>query len=398
MIKRVVIILSVLVAMLAHSHAQLNVPSDGSDGALNVTSNTTIDLRLATTGAWNTPGNGNGVYDPDRWAVVFKYSSVTLTAATLNFINHRSNAPVVWLVQGDVIIDNATIDLRTFDQFLGFVVPGPGGYRGGRGLSNPSSPAGSAGFGPGGATYLGSEPSDAGYATPGGGAGGGIAYGNPQIVPLIGGSGGAGLNSTPFPSGNGGGAILIVASGRIVFSPGSAIRAEGVNISGSASNGSGGSVRLVADRLEGDGLILTRLGSESPGRVRIEVNHSAFSGQIIGSISVGIPGNPPLIWPPNSAPSVRIVQVAGQNAPSDPSARFDQPDMSVGSSGTVTVRIAAQNVPSNWNVTLRIVRFAGDDFRVNATRVSGNDANSVYEATLALPPGMMTLQVRASAP
>ncbi|MCW5933778.1 MAG: hypothetical protein KIT45_05660 [Fimbriimonadia bacterium] len=398
MIKRVVIILSVSVAMLAHSHAQLNVPSDGSDGALNATSNTTIDLRLATTGAWNTPGNGNGVYDPDRWAVVFKYSSVTLTAATLNFINHRSNAPVVWLVQGDVIIENTTINLITYDQFMGFIIPGPGGFRGGRGLSNSSSPAGSAGFGPGGARYLGSEPGDAGYASPGSGAGGGIAYGNPQIVPLIGGSGGAGLSSTHLPSGTGGGAILIVAGGRIVLSTGSSIRAEGVNLYSSVSYGSGGSVRLVADRLEGDGSIFAQWSSASPGRVRIEVNHSAFNGNIMGSISVGLPGNPPLIWPPNSAPSVRIVQVAGQNAPSDPSARFDQPDMSVGSSGTVTIRIAAQNVPSNWNVVVRVVRFAGDDFTVNATRVSGNDANSVYEATLALPPGMMTLQVRASAP
>jgi hypothetical protein len=391
-----------LIIMLAQTHAQLNVPSDGSDGALNVNSDTTINLGNATTAAWDTPGNGNGVYDPSKWAVVFKYSSVNING-NLNFLNHPSGAPVVWLVQGDVTITaNGAIHLRSgnVDSF-GFLIPGPGGFRGGRPKTNIVSPGGSAGLGPGGGSYQGPIGGNAGYATQGQGTGGGVAYGNPQIVPLIGGSGGAGSDDHPLYYGSpGGGAILIVASGRIVVSGTINARAWPA-----FSGGSGGGIRLVADRLEGSGNILAggtsnaftaQLGSQ--GRIRVEVNHSIYSGTVEGSLSTAPPGNPPLIWPPASAPSVQIAQIAGQSAPADPSARFDQPDMTAATSGQTTIRINAQNVPGNWTVQLRIVRFAGDDFTVNATRISGNDASSVWEVSLILPPGMLALQVRAFAP
>src|SRR5271169_2954709 len=46
--------------------------SDGSDGALVVTSNTVINLGNAITGSWtnsNTATNaGKGIYDPTQWA------------------------------------------------------------------------------------------------------------------------------------------------------------------------------------------------------------------------------------------------------------------------------------------------------------------------------------------
>lgn len=55
---------------------QIIVPgADGSDGAFNPTTNVTINLALADAGAWNgpNPNPGEGVYDPDKWAVVFRY-------------------------------------------------------------------------------------------------------------------------------------------------------------------------------------------------------------------------------------------------------------------------------------------------------------------------------------
>lgn len=398
-----------LVTVLVQAQAQLNVPSDGSDGALNVNSSTTIDLGSATTAAWNTPGNGNGVYDPNKWAVVYKYSSVNINSGGLRFANHPSGAPVVWLVQGDVVINaNITLLPPTPRDSFGFANPGPGGFRGGRALTNIVSPGGSAGLGPGGSRYVGHPPGNAGHSTQGTGPGGGPAYGNPQIVPLIGGSGGAGSSGNPNWTGStGGGAILIVASGRIRLNGSILARSESPS-GGFGGGGSGGSVRLIADRLEGSGAINTGGGNNvfggsgtdygSLGRVRIEVNHTTYTGSITGSLSTAPPGNPPLIWPPEGAPSVQIAQVAGQNAPSDPSARFDQPDMTAATSGQTTIKINAQNVPGNWTVQLRVVRFAGNDFTVNATRISGDDTNSVWEATLTLPPGMLALQVRAFAP
>ena len=70
-----------MAAMLggATSLAGINIPSDGSDGALVINGNTTIDLGLAITGAWdmnNAAHAGAGVYDSNKWAVVFKYTSV----------------------------------------------------------------------------------------------------------------------------------------------------------------------------------------------------------------------------------------------------------------------------------------------------------------------------------
>ena len=78
-IKFASVILS-LAAFVPAGQAQLTIPyADGSDGALNITANTVIDLSQAVTGVWtNTSGSpGNGIYDPTQWAVVFKYSSVS---------------------------------------------------------------------------------------------------------------------------------------------------------------------------------------------------------------------------------------------------------------------------------------------------------------------------------
>ena len=191
--NRYTLLLSTLcLASLQHVQADLTIPGDGSDGALNITEDTVIDLSKAVTGKWdqnNAANAGHGVYDPEKWAIVFKYSSVNIAAETagvpsqlvgrtLRFTNHPSRAPVVWLVQGDVVI-NGIVSLRgegtTRDSVLMLTPrePGPGGFRGGA-----FGPSGSGtGYGPGGqadgspwGAYLGS-------------------YGNPQIIPLIGGSG-----------------------------------------------------------------------------------------------------------------------------------------------------------------------------------------------------------------
>jgi len=176
--------------------AQLSIPSDGSDGALNITADTIIDLSQAVTGTWdqnNSANAGKGVYDPEKWAVVFKYSSVNieghttgtpeqLVGRTVRFKNHPSHAPVVWLVQGNVAI-NGIISVRgnngTSDAIarLTPAEPGPGGFRG-----SAFGPTGwGSGYGPG--------PGRGDNYNSGGALYAGI-YGNPQISPLIGGSGG----------------------------------------------------------------------------------------------------------------------------------------------------------------------------------------------------------------
>jgi len=139
------------------SFAAITVPgADNSDGTLHIVSNATvvIDLSQAVTESWdadNTANAGSGIYDSNKWAVIFKYSSVTIEpGATLSFNNHASRAPVVWLVNGDVTIDG-TLQLNGGVGGMPptLAEPGPGGFRGGMGYYAANVGA-SAGFGPGG--------------------------------------------------------------------------------------------------------------------------------------------------------------------------------------------------------------------------------------------------------
>ena len=153
-IKAASLLAACLAAFTPSLFAQLLIPSDGSDGALNVTANTVIYLSQAVTGNWtnnNTANAGKGIYDPNKWAVVFKYSSVVISnGATLTFSNHPTHAPVVWLVANDVTINgalsldgqNSTVDAVNLPE------PGPGGFRGGAEFVGGNGRG--SGFGPGG--------------------------------------------------------------------------------------------------------------------------------------------------------------------------------------------------------------------------------------------------------
>lgn len=118
-------------------HAALDILADGSDGHLIVTSNRVINLADAATAAWGTRSTnpGKGVYDSNKWAVVFKYSrpSPIAAGATVTFTNHPSRPPVVWLVSGDVTIAGK-VDLSGQDAPPppALAEPGPGDPRGGR--------------------------------------------------------------------------------------------------------------------------------------------------------------------------------------------------------------------------------------------------------------------------
>lgn len=244
--------------------AQIVVPSDGSDGSLLVITSTNIDLSQATTGVWsqnNSTNAGNGVYDPVQWAVVFKYTNVIIQAgATVTFINHPSRAPVVWLVSGNVDIEG-TISLDGWAQagapFL--AEPGPGGFRGGVGnIGGGAGPA--TGFGPG-TWFINDNDWGANYGTTTSGNAP-APYGNPSLIPLIGGSGGSGDNNK-FPSlsgGGGGGAMLIAVANDLTLN--GTIHANGGGANGIGnqdwhnSPGSGGGIRLVANTLLGDGVLI----------------------------------------------------------------------------------------------------------------------------------------------
>lgn len=410
--------------------------TDASDGALNVSANTTINLGLAASLCdcdgggqlddpcrWDcpSPDPGKGIYDAERWAVVFKYSSVNISAGTVNFQNHPSRAPVVWLVQGNVTIAGSLSVAGVAGHVHGartLAEPGPGGFRGGRGAD--SLTRGSGGFGPGGGTLgadsgNGTSGSHAYLPTvpPGGGAAG-PAYGNGGVFPLIGGSGGAG--SADWSEGNGGGggggAILIASISNVQL--GGAVRADGGS-DGAHHNygggGSGGAIRIVADAVTGGGQV-TALGGYgyhygAPGRIRVEANLITLSDLGNPAYTIGVPGGSPRIWPETDTPTVEVISMGGVPIPADPRAAFTFPgtDVSFQTAATYELVVRARNVPLGAGTAIRARAVDRsepgappfNDF-VNAAFDSGDDTESIWKAQVPLNNGYAAIQVRATFP
>ena len=372
-------------AWISLAQAQLTIPgADGSDGELNITSNTVIDLRLAVTGVWdanNAANAGKGIYDPNKWAIVFKYSSVTIASnATVTFTNHPTHAPVVWLVNGEVTINGKLrLDGRYDTDPSHLSEPGPGGFRGG--LTAQAGLGVGPGFGPGS------------FSTTGHGAYSTITpYGNPQIIPLIGGSGGSGRSD--WNGSGGGGAILIAASGSISVSSSGVISANGGQ--GTVHLGSGGAVRCIADQISGAGRI--EASSQFPGRIRLEANSASPSLSLNPPTAVFSP-NPVKLWPDASAPTVKVISVAGQSAPLDPKAEISPTgsDLTIANSSAVAILLQTSNFPTNGIVNVYIKPRNAAESILQASYVSGDTNSATWQVSTTLPVNHTVIQARAVA-
>lgn len=361
---------AVIAVSAASALGQLSIPSDGSDGVLNITTNTVIDLSLAVPGVWsnnNTANAGKGIYDSNKWAVVFKYQSVTIAAgATNTFKNHPSRAPVVWLVQTNATI-NGRVDLtgKGLNSSSTNAEPGPGGFRGG---ANGGSPFGLGGRFNANATYSSS-------------------YGNTRVLPLIGGSG-EGDNLGPNQAG-GGGAILIAVAHTATVN--GAVQSKGAAASYFAA---GGGVRIIADALLGTGTI----DVTQDGRIGLEVNTMAPTITTLPTTPRIAPDLPPLIWPAPGSPECRIVSVGGVNISSDPRADvINSPDAII--SGPVDVYLQTLNFPTSGVVQIRVApKLNTNTFWATASIVSGNVLSATWKASMTFSNGYSVLQARAYSP
>ncbi len=406
-----------LLSAAMHGHAAITVPSaDGSDGVLNITADTVIDLSQAATGVWsnnNAANAGKGIYDPAKWAVVFKYSSVTVAAGkTLTFTNHLSRAPVVWLVSGNVTIDG-TVSLSGAGGGLGVTLaePGPGGFRGGQAWYTVGVGA-AAGFGVGGG---GGGVDNYGYGGSYGTAGGAgpTAYGNPSLIPLIGGSGGGGgsRQGEQLAGGGGGGAILIACTNTLTLS-GSIQANGGVGRAPNyqAGGGSGGGIRLVADTLAGSGAVST-LGTTNVypgglGRIRIERvnNTNTITVTPDPSIVPLAPAGTALLWPPAGAPEVKIVSIGGQPIGADPLASFGTAgaDAALPETASTQVIIETTNVEQASQVKVRGTPRSSGNFTEVAASVSSVVSTTPlvvrWTATLPVQVGFSAVQVKVIRP
>lgn len=366
----------------------VDVSSDGSDGALNITTNAVIDLSLASYGSWNQDNStnaGRGVYDPTKWAVVFKYSSVTIASnCTVTFTNHPTHAPVVWLVQSNVTI-NGHLGLDGEGAVYGPpgnllpTEPGPGGFRGGA-----SSALGTgAGYGPGGGDTSSDGASYVGV------------YGNPQAMPLIGGSGNKGEGGVNRAGNAGGGALLLATGGTLTINGSvtalGATDSYGYYFTHYAYSASG-AIRLVANSIQGNGSVTAAI-------VRTEANSSSPQLVLTPNTVIVPPGKTAVIWPSTNAPVVTVLSVNGISAPADPLAGVaTSSDLSIATNNPVDIILQSQNFPPTGTIVVRVTPKYANYFNVNASYQSGTFSQSTWKATTTLPTGFCVIQAHATSP
>jgi len=403
-------LLAVLVASAAS--AAIVVPgAEGWDGPFAPTgASYVVDLSKAATGQWDgTPEvPGNGVYDPEKWAVVFKYESVNVPAGcTVTFKNHPSRAPVVWLVSGDVTIAGSVNLNGENSQPNGvFGEPGPGGFRGGAGTSSLGN---TPGLGPGGAIEMHGRYYDrpghstGSYATVGYAAAGtaGEIYGNAAIVPLIGGSGGFGDYAGPNSGGGGGGALLVASTNSVSLTGSLICNGGQFNLTGDHRDGSGGAIRLVADSVLIAGTIQAVGRDGGVGRIRLEANSLAMppSGVAPSPSIHNELGASAALWPDAGTPRIVLVSIGEKPIPRDPQSSLvtGQQDVGFASGGSKRLVVRCENVPPDWRVRARLAGRGWTAVFVNMSRTDGDEALSTWEGDVPLSDGCTAIQVRASA-
>ncbi len=363
--------ISLILLLTINAWAVFESGSTGADGAFEPTTNTELQL----------PPDG-----------VFNFTTVNIpSGVTVTFKKNTSNTPVYMLATGDVIIAG-TIDVRgtstTNSTGTAPGAGGAGGYDGGFGGAT-GLPGGN-GLGPGGGgggpTTQNRYGGGGGFGSVGGTAGanygaGGPAYGNPSLVPLIGGSGGGGCagstTSSCFGGGGGGGAILIASSGTITVT--GSITANGGEGYDAAGGGSGGAIRLIANTISGNGTI-TAQGGElihsnkgGEGRIRLE---AYTNNRTAGTDPVYTYSQPGSVFVPNM-PVLQITSVAGVDVPANPTGSYSQPDILLPdtTANPVTVNLSASNIPVGTTVTVSVLPQYGAVTNVTTT-LSGIDESS----------------------
>lgn len=404
--------------------------STGADGPFNPPAQVPV----------NTVVDGNTVTVPLPPDGIFNFTTVDIPAGiTVKFQKNASNTPVNILTTGDVNIAG-TIDINGKDGAPGNIgnigpVPGgkggPGGFDGGYG-GEPESTGVAAklpgnGIGPGGGKAgstsctlyacgnyynagggAGFGSNGAGYCAYSGGLNiGGVSYGSPTLLPLVGGSGGGGgyygLTWSGYGGGGagGGGAILIASSTKITIT--GSILANGGSVGLGAYNGgggSGGAIRLVSNVISGNGSlqaagvagsICDNYNTGGVGRVRLE----GYTVTLNNSNPYPSVSTPSLVFLPQ-VPKILITKIAGNTVPASASGSYSAPDITLPSSTTnpISVEIAGTNIPVGSTVQIDAFPQNGAPSSTTAT-LTGTDASSTATASLSISttyPSIITAQ------
>jgi len=293
-----------------------------------------IDMRSRPTGLWN-------------------YTTIDITSnMNVEFKKNTANTPVQWLASGNVTI-NGSVSLDGGDawtkQETGFEAEGgPGGFEGGLGgirFDESGSYAGTPGQGPGGGLPGVTRNQYGDDATFNG------TYGSVFLQPLIGGSGGGGSASDNVynaQNGGGGGGAILISSSRDITVDGSIYAREGSGSVSRGGDGSGGAIRLVADRVLGSGTV-----DADNGRIRMEGYIRTLASQAQAS-GESFTAPTPTLMIGGGTPALTITNVAGTGVAQPPTGNLSNPDVVFSETGDVTITVTAQNVPNGTPIKLRI--------------------------------------------
>ena len=310
----------------------------------------------------------------------------TTIAVTFRALWANATPPVIWLatgnveIHGNVILNGETGRAQADVDNAGEEAKGgPGGFAGGLG--------GGDGYGPGGGVgHVGSR-----TLSPGKYSG---VYGNQQLQPLVGGPGGGGNIFVGILAGGGGGcAILISSSGTIEITgslscdgdSGGFFRQPGTDNAIQAAQGSGGAIRLLANKILGDGT----LSAAPEGRIAIE----AFDVQ-----DMALTTDPTVyhlnLMPTSTfskpVPTITITHIDGQPAATPSLGRTEMPDVIFSNAEGVTTNLECANIPVGTTLTVAVkvsINGSSETFATTSTPLSGTFEQSTATATLTLPQG-----------
>jgi hypothetical protein len=323
-----------------------------------------------------------------------QYTTVTINAGrTMRFKRNALNTPVYLLAQGDVTV-NGVIDVSG-SQAPGSPpiggAGGPGGFDGGKPGFGAEVPPGD-GYGPGGGgagiTGGGGESAGGGgYGQGGSGASSnfkGSSYGSPLLIPPIGGSGGGGDTGSPGAGGGGGGGGILIASNTKIRIAG-AVQAQGGIWRGTSHNGgSGGAIRLLAPRVEGQGQVNVSGGSSGggDGRIRVDcVDRVALQLSFNPLATTTVGAN--MFVEPSPNPRLDIVEAAGQKIPEGTAApvRFQLP---FGSDTNRSIVLQARNFGADIPIRLTLTPDSGRRIIID-TNINNTVSNP---ASVVIPVGL----------
>lgn len=383
--------------------------SDGSDGALAPMTDTEVPL----------PADG-----------ILNYTTVTIPKGVkVTFTRNKANTPVYLLATSDVTIAG-TIDVSGAS---GLTVPGLHGFSYVGGLGGPGgSDGGSVGFGnsygfgpgPGVQSVGGGHHAAGGGGSPinngsggqccncGGNGGGGQSWADIGMFYLHGGSGGGAANGVP---GGGGGGVVLVASSTKITLDGSVLSRGGAAFKsgyGGGGGGAGGTIRLAAPAITGEGTINSTRNSSncsascSPGCGADGVNRIEtfdLAGDIQANAAPGaIISLPEKAFPykVDERPRLEITKVGTKtpNLGTYSGHTHTQPGVKVPAGQEITVEVKAKYVPLGTKVKIILNTQGNGRIEVESVPLAGDLADSVATAKLTIPAGMSIGAIEAWIP